>query len=225
MDIIHFLEVLKPAENVITVKIDSNKETFEAIGDFIIAIAPTIIAGLAMWYSYLQFKANLKTQTEQFQVGVRQQISALKISTQLATEVELQKENCKGVREAIVQLLNHATEAYTAKIQFRRKLKWYKKLKDNIPDSDYEEKLYEIRKPYHDSLKRFRDTEMLMQTYLDDSEDDAFRVSITTLDLCIRDFNSTGADNKAAKKLCLDLCKSYLKRQQEKIKNLSNSLN
>ena len=223
MDIIHFLEVLKPVENVVTIRIDSDKQTFEAIGDFIIAIAPTIIAGLAMWYSYLQFKANLKTQTEQFQIGIGQQISALKVSTQLATEVELQKENCKGVREALVQLLNHATEAYTAKIQYKRKLRIHEKLKGVIPDDNYEETLYEIKKPYLDTLKRFRDTEMLIQTYLDDNDDKEFRLSMTTLDSCIRDLRSKGAENKDAKRACLELCKSYLKRQQEKITNLSKS--
>ncbi|MGI7011130.1 hypothetical protein EY915_03505 [Citrobacter braakii] len=221
MDIIHLLEVLNPLQNVITVKIDSDKGIFATVGDFIIAVAPTVIAGLAMWYSYKQFKSNLNSQSEQFRQGMQLQINALKVSTQLATEVELKKENCKGVREACVQLLSHANDAYTSKVLYRRKV-------NNLgqeDDSELDMELEDSHKPLLDALKRFREAEYLIETYLDGDNDEAFRESIRELDACIRKDNFTAVENKAAKRNCLAMCQNYIKRQQQEITQLSKSLN
>ncbi|ECE4329344.1 hypothetical protein DB187_05275, partial [Salmonella enterica] len=89
MDIIHLLEVLNPLKNVVTIKIDNDKGLFTTIAEFLIAMAPTLIAVIAMWYSYKQFKISLRSQSEQFRLGLKQQTNALKINTQLATEIEL----------------------------------------------------------------------------------------------------------------------------------------
>lgn len=225
MDIIHLLEALNPVGNVVTVKIDNDKDTFEAVADFIIAIAPTVIAGLAMWYSYKQFKSNMESQSEQFRQGIQQQINSLRVTTQLATEVELKKENCKGVRDACVQLLSHANDAYTSKVKYRRMKIKINKLRGKEDDSELDRKLEDSHKPHVDALKRFREAEYLIETYLDENDDEAFRESIRELDACIRREDFTGEENKVAKKNCLTMCQAYLKRQQQEITQLSKSLN
>lgn len=80
MDIIHLLEALKPAGNVVTVKIDDGKSWWESLSTFVITILPALFAGVTLWVSYRQFKS-----------GIRQQVNEMRLSTKLATEVELKK--------------------------------------------------------------------------------------------------------------------------------------
>lgn len=119
MDIIHLLEVLNPLENVVTVKIDNDKNLFTMFGDLLITLAPAVIAGIAMVVSYKQFKTSLHRQSEQFELGIKQQINTLKINTQLATEVELMKEDCKALRETYVSYLDITSLLYRNQCDFK----------------------------------------------------------------------------------------------------------
>lgn len=87
MDILNLLEVLKPSGNVVTVRIDNAKDGLETLYDFIITLAPTIIAIVAIIASYYQFLRSMAQQQDQFSRGVEQQINNLKLSVKLATEV------------------------------------------------------------------------------------------------------------------------------------------
>ncbi|MCU6358473.1 hypothetical protein [Enterobacter quasiroggenkampii] len=220
MDILNLLEVLKPSGNVVTVKIDNAKNGFEAFYDFIITLAPTIIAIVAIVASYYQFLRSMAQQQEQFSKGVEQQINTLKLNVKLATEVELKKENCKGVREACVSLLSHATDAYTKRVVVIRY--------SDIPDdkkTDYDWEQFKLSSDsYISALKRFRDTEYLIETYLDETLDAEFSASIKELDACIRSKDLSSEDNKIAKSKCLSLCQAYIKRQQNEIVELSDAI-
>ncbi|HHT0989812.1 hypothetical protein SS21_04910 [Enterobacter roggenkampii] len=220
MDILNLLEVLKPSGNVVTVKIDNAKNGFEALYDFIITLAPTIIAIVAIIASYYQFLRSMNQQQEQFSKGIDQQIDTLQLNVKLATEVELKKENCRGVREACIKLLSHATDAYTRRAANIK----YSVIPDN-KKTDYDwEQMNLTSDAYLSALKRFRDTEYLIETYLDEKLDAEFSESIKELDECIRSENFSGKDNKAAKRKCLSLCQAYIKRQQTEIVELPNTI-
>lgn len=220
MDILNLLEVLKPSGSVVTVKIDNAKNSIEALYDFIITLAPTIIAIVAIIASYYQFLRSMAQQQEQFSKGVEQQINTLKLNVRLATEVELKKESCKGVREACVDLLSHATDAYTKRVGLIRY--------SDIPDdkkTDYDWEQFQLSSDsYISALKRFRDTEYLIETYLDETLDAEFSTSIKELDACIRSNILSSEDNKIAKRKCLSLCQAYIRRQQKEIVELSDAI-
>lgn len=220
MDILNLLEVLKPSGNVVTVKIDNAKNGLDALYDFIITLAPTIIAIVAIIASYYQFLRSMAQQQKQFSRGVDQQINTLKLNVKLATEVELKKESCRGVREACVKLLSHATDAYTRRVIYIKH--------NNIPDSqktDYDlEQTQLAYDAYISALKRFRDTDYLIETYLDEKLDAEFSESIKELDACIRSNDLNSEHNKVAKRKCLSLCQAYIRRQQTEIVELSNAI-
>jgi len=220
MDVVNLLEVLKPSGNVVTVKIDNAKNGLDAFYDFIITLAPTIIAIVAIIASYYQFLRSMAQQQEQFSKGVSQQINTLRLNVKLATEVELKKESCRGVREACVKLLSHATDAYTrrvANIEFND-------IADNLKTDYDREQLILTYDAYLSALKSFRDTEYLIETYLDERLDKEFSESIKELDACIRRDNINGEENKDAKRKCLTLCRAYIRRQQAEIVELSNAI-
>lgn len=220
MDILNLLEVLKPSGNVVTVKIDNAKNGYEALYDFIITLAPTLIAIAAIIASYYQFLRSMNQQQEQFSKGIAQQIDTLQLNVKLATEVELKKENCRGVREACIKLLSHATDAYTRKVANKQ----YSAIHDN-KKTDYDwEQMKLTFDAYLSALKRFRDTEYLIETYLDEKLDTEFSESIKELDECIRSEKFSAKDNKAAKRKCLSLCQEYIRRQQTEIVELPNAI-
>lgn len=220
MDILNLLEVLKPSGNVVTVRIDNAKNVLETLYDFIITIAPTIIAVAAIIASYYQFLRSMAQQQYQFSRGVEQQINNLKLNVKLATEVELKKDSCKVIREACVSLLSHATDAYSKKATWI----WYKDI-PNEKKTDYDwEKYRRSSDEYTEALKRFRDAEYLIETYLDEILDAEFSDSIKELDTCIRSDDLNSEDNKKAKRKCLSLCQAYIRRQQTEIIELSNSV-
>lgn len=220
MDILNLLEVLKPSGNVVTVRIDNAKNGLETLYDFIITLAPTIIAIVAIIASYYQFLRSMAQQQDQFSRGVEQQINNLKLSVKLATEVELKKDSCKGIREACVSLLSHATDAYSKKATWI----WYQDI-PNDKKTDYQREKYRTSyDEYIEALKRFRDTEYLIETYLDEILDAEFSDSIKELDTFIRIENLNSEDNKQAKRKCLSLCQAYIRRQEKEIIELSNSV-
>ncbi|MCK7247839.1 hypothetical protein [Enterobacter asburiae] len=97
MDIIQLLEVLKPAKDVVTVQIASQKDQLAPWIDLAKAVLPAAatagVAWLAMKNSHRQFDKSSERQATEFKLGIEQQVSTLKINTQLATEVALKKEN------------------------------------------------------------------------------------------------------------------------------------
>ncbi|MDN8599032.1 hypothetical protein Q0A17_06335 [Citrobacter sp. S2-9] len=191
MDIIHLLEVLNPLEKVVTVKIDNDKSVFETTGEFLIAIAPTLIAVFAMWYSYKQFKTSLRSQSEQFKLGMNQQINTLKINTKLATEVELMKDDCKVLRETFVSYVDITSLLYNNKLDYKQ----YSLLTG--------EEAIKRRDLAHENImvysSKFSQTRMLLISYLNlaDPDERTFYDCIVAIGYCA--FNGDGTGNDLGK--------------------------
>ncbi|HDS4389429.1 TPA: hypothetical protein QH079_004366 [Enterobacter roggenkampii] len=221
MDIIHLLEVLNPSGNVVTVKIDNAKTGLDSFSDFLVAIAPAIIAAVALFTSYYQFRRSITQQSEQFKETTLQQINELRLNVKLATEIELKKSNCATVRNACVKLLSYATEADANGFSFRE----YSKIK---PEERSDRLLNEIDKVYESriaSLIAFRESSCMIETYLDRSQDLEFINSIDAISDFLYNEERDVSEFHAAKDKCLELCREYIRRQEQEIINISDVLN
>lgn len=218
MEIIHLLEVLNPLKNVVTIKVDNDKELLSTISDFLIAIAPTLIAGLAMWYSYKQFKISLKNQSEQFRLGLRQQISTLKINTQLATEVELIKDECKMLREVFVDFLDCTSFLFNNHFEYKRYL-------NNTDEFSIESRnrAFENIKIYNNKALQKR---MLLLSYLnlDIPEEKIFFDCIVDILNCAIKGDATGTDLGALQGHGAHLCFELIKKKRQAILCLAETI-
>ncbi|EAY2410941.1 hypothetical protein D0X60_11035 [Salmonella enterica] len=211
MDIIHLLEVLNPLKNVVTIKIDNDKGLFTTIAEFLIAMAPTLIAVIAMWYSYKQFKISLRSQSEQFRLGLKQQTNALKINTQLATEIELVKDECKVLRESYVALVDYTSILYGSHLE-------YKQHSENTSEYaiEHRDKAYENIKTYTNKLLQER---MLILSYLniENREEEEFLDRINGLVNFVVKSNGTAADLGTLQAHGANLCFALIKNKRQAI--------
>lgn len=218
MDIIHLLEVLNPLKNVVTIKIDNDKNAFGAAVDFLIAIAPTLIAVFAIWYSYKQFKISLHNQNEQFKLGLKQQTNALKINTQLATEIELIKDECRVLRETFVSFLESASLIYNSKVEFNQNL------------DKTEAYAIERRNQSHENIMsisiKLMQNKMLLLSYLnlEDPEEEKFNECINAITNCAFNGDGTGKDLGTLQGEGAHFCFELIKRKRQAILNLAETI-
>ncbi|QLS05450.1 hypothetical protein HV327_07520 [Citrobacter freundii] len=218
MDIIHLLEVLNPLKNVVTIKIDNDKGLFTTIAEFLIAMAPTLIAVIAMWYSYRQFKISLRSQSEQFRLGLKQQTNALKINTQLATEIELIKDECKVLRETYVGFIDDASSLYSNHLD-------YKQNSDST-----EEYAIERRNKAHENImvcgNKLMQKRMLIISYLnpEDPEEKKFYDCIFAISSCAFNGDGTGKDLGSLQGEGAKFCFELIKRKRQAILSLAETI-
>lgn len=218
MDIIHSLEVLNPLKNVVTIKIENDKELFASISDFLIAIAPTLIAVIAMWYSYKQFKISLKNQSDQFKLGLKQQNYTLKINTQLATEIELIKDECKMLREGFVAFMDNASILYANHLEYEQNSKRFDEY-----SIECRNKAFENIKTYSNKLVQER---MLILSYLnlENAEEETFYDCLIDITNCAINGDGTGSDLGTLQGLGANLCFELIKKKRQAILNLAQTI-
>ncbi|HFU1238230.1 TPA: hypothetical protein ACGQTC_003107 [Citrobacter braakii] len=218
MDIIHLLEVLNPLQNVITVKIDNDKGGFATFSDFIIAVAPTVIAGFAIWFSYRQFKISQSKQIEQFNHGIKQQINELKINTQLATEVELMKDESKALREAFVSFVDVASSIYSSKSDF-------KQYAERLGEDALKHQQLSCQAIIANSSK-FLQARLLLISYLnlDDPEEKNFYDCIIAIGDCAFNGDGTGEDLGILQGKGASLCFKLIKKKRDAILSLVDNI-
>ncbi|EJC8215931.1 hypothetical protein ACHHZC_11700 [Citrobacter freundii complex sp. 2024EL-00228] len=218
MDIIHLLEVLNPLENVVTVKIDNDKNLFTMFGDLLITLAPAVIAGIAMVVSYKQFKTSLHRQSEQFELGIKQQINTLKINTQLATEVELMKEDCKALRETYVSYLDITSLLYRNQCDFKN---YSGQLDDDAIKN---------RNVAHENImtysSKFLQTRILLFSYLnlEIPEEKKLQECIIAIGDCTFNGDGTGKDIGKLQGDGAILCFELIKRKRQAIFSLVETI-
>lgn len=224
MDIIQLLEVLKPAKNVFTVQIANDKDQWASFFDLLKAVIPAIATGgvawLAMNKSHQQYKENSKRQSEEFKLGIEQQLKTLKLNARLATEIELKKENCKEVRDATINFISHASTAYRYSFEF------HQLVKNNIPgqekNRDNAHELFML------SLQNMATSKFMILSFLDQSieMDKAFTQTLREVDEDLVMANKMPGNMGDATKLgmCLVACSTYLKNKQLEITKLSETV-
>lgn len=218
MDIIHLLEVLKPLNNVVTIKIDNDKDLFATISEFLIAIAPSLIAVIAVWYSYKQFKIGLRNQSEQFKLGLKQQTNALKINTQLATEIELIKDECKLLKDSYVALVNNASIVHNSHAEYEQLLG---------QPGDYafatRNNAYENIKIYTNKLLQER---MLILSYLDmgKPEEKRFLDCIDSIVNFAVNERGKGGELGTLQAQGANVCFELIKKKRQKILDLAKTI-
>lgn len=202
MDIIHLLEVLNPAGNVVTVKIDNGKSTWDTVSDFLVAVSPVVVALLALWLSHRQFKKNLSQQALQFQSGVRRQLNELRLNTQLATEIEIKKENCRDVRKICVNFLEYADAFFDNKGLYLG----YNKAPPNERDENHRKLLDDTFNASVEYGNKFASSRAHLKIFLDPEKDAVFLEKIELVfEIPHRDYNRNIAkDLGEAKKKLLD---------------------
>lgn len=219
MDILNLLEVLKPASHVVLVKMENSSNLWDSVSKVLIAILPAFISFIALLFSYYQFKSNMRNQSEQYALGIKQQLMSLKLNTQLATEIELKKDVCKEVRAAFISFMKHHAEQYHAKVDY----------KDLLGNSDTEsvrerKRLHEI---VMEKAQLIMENKVLLDSYLDLSDPEEFKFfqSLNELSsIALSGGDGTGADLGAAQGKCSALCFNFIEKRRKEITSLVDTI-
>ncbi|WP_320719532.1 hypothetical protein [Enterobacter sp. 296B2] len=215
MDIIQLLEVLKPAKDVVTVQIASQKDQLAPWIDLAKAVLPAAatagVAWLAMKNSHRQFDKSSERQATEFKLGIEQQVSTLKINTQLATEVALKKENCNGVRDSCARFLSHATQA-----SLRQHAYGLAEKNASIEELDV------IHNQWMDEMREMTASKIILLSFLSPEADRDFYKAIQT----VGNEMDAGCESLGiAGNGCLIECRNYIMRKHQEIIDLTNNIN
>ncbi|MDR9973396.1 hypothetical protein QYE92_19220 [Enterobacter cloacae subsp. cloacae] len=219
MDILNLLEVLKPASHIVTVKMDSNSSIWDSVSKVLIAILPAFISFIALLFSYFQFKVNIRNQSEQYTLGIEQQLKTLKLNTQLATEIELKKDVCKDVRLAYVDFIKHHLEQYQAKNE-------YKELLDKN-DLVSNARCSELHKLIMDKSQLIMEAKFLLDSYLDLNDPDArdlYDCLNEVSDIAFSGGDGTGSDLGTAMGKCGQKCFRFIEKIRKEITGLVDTI-
>ena len=219
MDLLNLLEVLKPLDHVVSIKVFNDAGVWDSASKVAIAIIPALISFLALLFSYFQFKSNIRYQSQQFSIGIEQQLKALKLNTRLATEIELKKDVCKEVRAAFVSFMKHHSQQYSAKNE-------YESIKNNNDDLSYK-RCKVLHEKIMASAQSIMEGKFLLDSYLDLNEPDAKELNdalneITTISITGGD--GTGADLGRAQAICSSKCFHFIERRRKEIASLVDTI-
>ncbi|SFJ15399.1 hypothetical protein [Enterobacter sp. NFIX59] len=222
MDLIHLLEILSPAKNVLTVKVDNAKSTFDTISQLLVAASPVAVGLLAMWLSHRQFNKNLSQQSSQFNLSIKNQLSALRLNTRLVTEIELKKETCKEVRSACVDFLEHAYAFYTNKYLYNS----YQKISLENREANHRQLIDDAFNASVEFGVKLSSSRCYLGTFLDLDKDKDFINKINhVFDIANSDYSSELPKKFGdARRQCLDMCRLYISSIHQEVINLSENL-
>ncbi|WP_310607088.1 hypothetical protein [Buttiauxella brennerae] len=232
MDIIQLLETLKPAAHVISVEVQSNKNFWDSI----IAVWPSLLTGgvafAGIWASHRQFKITgarqaqqveeaAQRQTAQFKIDVDRQIKELRLTTRLATDIELKKENYREVRTACIKFLSESNTINCLKYQ----LDVAKTLAIVQPENEVRTDAFLSSTASHQmSQTNLAGCQFSLLSYLNEKDDATFIKSISSVfeETVIND--STPEVFGAAIVKCNIELRSYILKKQNEIVALSDSI-
>lgn len=215
MDIIQLLEVLKPATDVVTVQIASQKDQMAPWIDLAKAVLPAAatagVAWLAMKNSHRQFEKSSERQAAEFKLGIEQQVSTLKVNTQLATEVALKKDNCQGVRDSCAKFLSHATQASLRQHEYGLAEK-----KASIAE------LETIHNLWMDEMREMTASKIILLSFLSPEDDRDF---FHAIQIVSNEMDAGCESSGIAGNHCLTECRNYIMRKHQEIIDLTNNIN
>lgn len=219
MDIVNLLEVLKPASHIVTVKMENSSSIWDSASKVLIAILPAFISFIALLFSYIQFKVNIRKQSEQYTLGIEQQLKTLKLNTQLATEIELKKDVCKEVRLAYVEFIKHHLEQYQAKNEY----------KDIINNKDLASRARgnELHKLIMDKSQLIMEAKFLLDSYLDLNDPDARKLYDClneVSEIAFSGGDGTGTDLGTAMGRCSQICFRFIENIRKEITGLVDTI-
>ncbi|MEB6412152.1 hypothetical protein [Enterobacter vonholyi] len=217
MDIIQLLEVLKPAKDVVTVQIASQKDPLTPWFDLAKAVLPAAATAFVAWRamnrSHRQFEITSTRQAAEFDKNLAQQTKALRVQTQIATEIEIKKEECRNVRDTCAQYLSLALESNRYKNDFDLASEYI--LKGN---TQFIEKRNVAHENYLESSRKTLSARMLLMTYLNPETSPSFFESIKNVDTSLVSSapNFGGVVGK-----CLAECRMYIEKKQAEISTIA----
>ncbi|TNV17868.1 hypothetical protein FH968_17565 [Buttiauxella sp. B2] len=226
MDIIQLLEVLKPAKDVVTVQIANDKDQWASVVDLLKAVIPAIVTGgvawLAMSKSHQQYKENSNRQSEEFKLGIEQQLKTLKLNARLATDIELKKENCREVRVACIKYLSEANSIQG----IRSNRAMFENLAKQYPDNtNYVNEFYNETAIFMQAKTNLSNHFLLLLSHLNEKGDADLHSAIVGVydNFGINDSTTPSAagDSTAA---CSNELRKYISRKQQEIIALTDSI-
>lgn len=220
MDMIHLLEVLKPASDVVTVQISNDRNGWDLFNDLLKVILPAAatagVAWIAMNKSHKQFERMSERQSEEFRTGIRQQTRTLMVHTQLATEVELNKEICRSLRDICGQYLSFAMEArqYYSKSIIADKAVQNGDESQAKPRDFYHEKFLEI-------WQKSSSAKVVLMSFLDPELDAHFFESVVQVEELL-----FGEDVEFGTSIgsCMAECRHYIDLKHKEIMRLHKNI-
>ncbi|WP_336479276.1 hypothetical protein [Escherichia coli] len=219
MDIIHLLEVLRPANNVITLRVENFQSNTKATIDYIILLAPIVVAIFGMILSYSQFSKNLKNQSKQFSKTIQQQIQNVHLTAKLAAEVEAIKEVKKEVRKLSVDFITcisqHRTDMYEYETLRNRPV--------NIRTEDHANLVDLAHRVRMNSFSKMLETKSMLETYLNADDDRSFIDAMIEVENAMRDYNDEGVRLGKARGLVIVECRKYLENKNQEIDKLTSA--
>ncbi|HEJ0383080.1 hypothetical protein ACQKOC_23030 [Enterobacter mori] len=218
MDIVNLLEILKPASHVVTVKMETAFNNWDSISKVLIAILPALISFIALFFSYFQFKTNIRYQSEQYALGIEQQLKTLKLNTRLATEIEMKKDVCKEVRAAYVSFMKNHSLLYSAKQN-------YKSLEQR-DDAEGNTKRAIAHEVIMERGQLCLESKMLIDSYLDlkDTHDKEFFDSLNNVSRMAFKAECDGAQLGQAQGKCAGICFEFIERRRKEITGLVDTI-
>ena len=212
MDILQLLEVLRPSDHILTVKLDNNESDLKIGMGILIALFPVLVAALSLFFTSRQFKKSLNQQMDNFEKGYKQQAKVAQLTATLATEAEIKKEWCRDVRKYCVEMMSCASAGHRA-------LEKYNGFKRAGLHTELK-----VQSLYDEMQKNFdKMFELItyLDTYIDKDNDTEFRKAIHNI---ANQFSEPGLTQQAAgtmRGICLRECKNYINKKMNEISGLS----
>lgn len=228
MDIIHLLEVLKPAKDVITVQIANDKSDWWSPAIiFAQSVLPAIVTGFVAWKamnnSSRQAEANSLRQSKEFRVNFEHQFKTLQLNARLETEVAMKKEYCKNVRESCAQYLSAVLHANRYSLEYRQS-------NEIIDSHGLKEEYITKRSQAHESfmlyMHKMTDAQMLLSSYLDPVKDKAFFDAIISVNDNLNKRREGNSDINMGDVcgVCISVCRSYIREIEKEIEKLPETV-
>lgn len=220
MDIINLLELLKPQNHLVTVQVVSESSIWGETVKFLVAILPAVISFVALRYSYIQFKENLKNQASQFERSTLHQTKVAEMNAKLTSEIEIIKLRCESIRNISAECMRLAADV-------QRLFDEEKDLITFTPKEEYSTKEYqqnkkELIESRTKAFYRLFESQTLLMTYLDPENDASFMESLRNLCDLNKLKSCTSAEIGTARGLFLYQCRLYIRKKDVEINQMIN---
>lgn len=208
MDIFQVLEAIRSQDHVVNVQLLSDKTAFNsngAWGTAITSVASTLVAGLAIYFSYKSTNRNRESQEK-----------STKLNAIIQTDIELKKEWCRELRKLCSECIAQGTEVYSAtrRKEFMEKLFIDGKGLDSIQYNKVCDHL-------NWSFYKMFEAEASLSLYLEPVEHSAFISSISEFTVVASNKNNSPENFANARARCISLCQKLLADKREEISKVA----
>lgn len=204
MDVFQMLEALQPQNKVVTIQVSSPKDYFS----YILTLAPSVVAILALLFSAWQFKSS-----------IRNQIKLAQINARLSTDIELKKEWCRDVRKLCVECLSAGIESHLCGQRSTHILEGLEK------KGTFDEVKYRVHfDAQNNNFYKMLESQSCLLLYLDPIEHGEFIELLQTFTTLVGSGNLPSSEVGTARASVLDECRKIIHVRNREISQISDDI-